>query len=594
MSKTKQDHHTAIQTTEALSTLQRIGAVCKRVMTSRWFAPFFILLLTLLYFLPIVIRINSYMPGGDSMFNAWVLARNQNCIMRKHCPNYTTANIYYPHKDTMLYSETELSPSVVTLPIRTFTDNPIIAFNVITILSYFMAGWSMYLLARYLTKGSQFFSLASALVFESSYMMLAASTHLPNLSIFCVPLAILGILKYMDVGQRRYLAGIFLSLAYVFFASWYEMIFTLFIVGLLLAGILVMRGRDIKRWIIICAVVAAACLSVLPLAREYLRFSHENGAVYTMQEKIANSSSLLDYFAIPPHTAAGKLYRQVDKTPLGPETGAYAGMSLYIITAAGVVLLLVRKSRITEKNTALYIVFTTVAVGAFIASLGPFLKIEGKYLYTLADKAISIPLPWYFVDKYIPALGFMRGMAKAAVIVPFALSCLLALFAAQIAKVDWYKRHRALVNIGIGIILFVDFIPLEMIPLSANPHSFSHDIPAIYKRIKNDPAIDSVIVLQAKDYPNVDFWFARTEVILWAGYHNKNVFNGYSGYIPPTFEADFVNLDPDDPAQMRAQGIKYVVVDTELYTNKPEVLKKVPSILGKPIYTDGRYKMYKL
>ena len=61
-------------------------------------------------------HVGDYSEGGDAMFNAWAIARNQHCILREACPSYVNANIYFPHKDTMLYSESQLSAGFLTYP----------------------------------------------------------------------------------------------------------------------------------------------------------------------------------------------------------------------------------------------------------------------------------------------------------------------------------------------------------------------------------------------------------------------------------------------------------------------------------------------
>lgn len=571
----------------------------KRVVTSTWFAVAFFVIITAIYFLPILIRVNVYIPGGDAMYNAWVMERNQHCMLREHCPVYTDANIYFPNKDSMLYSETEISPSVVTMPIHLLNQNPIIAYNIITVASFFMAGWSMYLLARYLSKGSALFGLAIGAVFEFAPIMLAATHNLQNLSIFCLPLAAYFIFKYLDTTYKKYLVGLFLSLVYVFYASFYQMVFTIIGVGVLFVTLWFIR-KQYKALLIVGGVIFAACVAVAPLAKVYLNFSPgKNNNDYNVIKKIVNSSSAQNYVVPPDYTLAGRLYNRINTEPrFHPDALTYAGVSLYVLAIASGIVAYRQRKKLQRELGKLYVMFAGLGVAGFVLSLGPYLKVHGEYLYKVAGDHVAIPMPFWFIDTYVPALGFLRGPARFGVLLIFALCCLLALFVAQLATLSWYKKRAVWINIGIVLLLAIDLLPLHMVPLSTNPHSFSHGVPAIYQYIKDHPEIDNIVILQAKDYPNVDFWFARTETVLWSGYHNRNIYNGYSGYVPPTYESeysDFVNLDPSDPDKMRARGLRYVVVDTELYTNKPEVLQVVPSILGdKPIYSDSRYKLYKL
>jgi hypothetical protein len=412
-----------------------------------------------------------------------------------------------------------------------------------------------------------------------------------------LPLAILFILKYLDTKRRRYLAYLFLALVYVFYASWYQMVFTLMALGFVLLGQLWIKKTNFKALCICGLVVVAAVVATLTLAKEYLRFSKESGAEYTMEEKIINSSSVTDYFVPTPVTLSGKAF-MASGHGFGANTWSYPGISLYILVIVGGLWLIVRqRKKIAAAFVKLYVAFMAIGFVTFIISLGPVLRYKGHHLYNVIGHEVVIPLPYVLIDK-LPMLGFMRQPARATMLVTFALCCLLALLAIPLAKEAFYKKHRFLINSGIVLLLIIDLLPLSLVSLDPHPHAYHPEVPKVYQYIKKNPEIDNIIILQAKEYPNVSFWFARTENVLWAGYHNRNIFNGYSGYIPPTYEADysdFVNLDADDPAQMKHFGLRYVIVDSELYTNKPEVLKKVPEILGdRPLYSDDRYKLYKL
>jgi hypothetical protein len=103
---------------------------------------------TLIFFWPMVVRISSYSYGGDAMFNAWTLARDHHCLLRDHCANFSNGNIFYPHQGSMLYSESQLSAGVLTLPLHFINANPLFAYNVWTISSFFLGGFFMYLLAN--------------------------------------------------------------------------------------------------------------------------------------------------------------------------------------------------------------------------------------------------------------------------------------------------------------------------------------------------------------------------------------------------------------------------------------------------------------
>src|SRR3954465_10887800 len=83
-----------------------------------WVGLLVITLATVIFFAPLIVQISSYSEGGDAMFNAWTLARDQHCILHEGCSHYSDGNIYFPNKDSMLYSETQLSAGLLTLPLH--------------------------------------------------------------------------------------------------------------------------------------------------------------------------------------------------------------------------------------------------------------------------------------------------------------------------------------------------------------------------------------------------------------------------------------------------------------------------------------------
>lgn len=567
------------------------------VNTQRFLMPIIILLLTFAYFFPIITHLNSYIPGGDAMFNAYLLSRNHHCMLGQNCDDYSNANIYYPNKDTMLYSETEIAPSVISLPLRLITENPILPYNVMTIASFFMAGLSMYLLALYLTRGNKSFSLVIGLAFEFSPVIIGAVHNLQSLSIFCLPLVFLWIFKYLDTFNKKYLLLLFVTLLYVFYASWYQMIFVLLATGILVVGMYVFKIKPLKSLLPPVGIMSAAVVATLPLALQYLEFARQAKSIYKIEEKIANSSTLVDYVIAPAHSIVGSIYRDFSQgSVLLPNAPAYFGVGLSIILFISFIFLK-KKKLIQKKDYQWMAIFGVMGGVTFIASLGPLLKITNAYIYTVLGEKVAILLPFYIVHEFIKPLSFIRAPGRLSVICIFVICCALAVVYMKLNSNKKYHTVKKHYVIGVVIVALIEIFPIRPYVMDSNVHAISDKPPAVYEYIKQKGQIDNVIVLQAKEYPNVGFWFARTEVVLWAGYHNKNVFNGYSGYIPPTFESDysdFVNLDRDDPKQMKSMGINYVVLDTELYSNKPHVLMDADNILGTPMYKDERYKLYKL
>jgi len=571
-----------------------------------WKGTIVILLATIIFFWPLITRIGTYSEGGDAMFNAWTLARDQHCILRQGCPNYSNGNIFYPNKDSMLYSETQLSASVVTLPLHFIDQNPIFANNVLTIVSFFLSGWFLYLLAKFLSKGHEVVSITAGLVYEFAPFRMASIFHLQNLCIFGLPLAFLLILKYIKRPQRKYLVGLLFILLYVFFASWYQMVFVFAALSLLLAGLLFFRLVDWRKAAIVGIVVILAVLPTLPLARDYIKFSKASGVSFSINQETLYSSSLIDYFTPHSGTIAGKIYHRLEPhgvfNAYNLDSYSYHGVTLYIIAA--LVLFMAWRNRKKGKewleNYKLLIILASLGLVGFVLSLGPLLKIKGSYTYGHSSSGLTavVPLPYLLINKFLPQLKFIRAVGRWSVFFLFALCCFLAFLPRYLSEEKWAARWHKLIYGVIIILIGVELMPIHFIPMSTHSYSYNLKIPAVYKYISAHPEINDIVVMRYdQDYPGAPIPIAQAEDVLWSGYHNRDIFNGYSGYTPPDYWAEYIKIkafSPDSITLMHRLNLKYIIVDKQLSTSGPQLITNVKRLIPDKVYEDQRYALFKV
>ncbi len=589
--------------------LRAVGAFLRR----HWIGTVVIVIATLIFFWPIVTRIASYSEGGDAMFNAWTLARDQHCVLLQGCPHYADGNIYFPNKDSMFYSETQLSAGLLTLPLYFINQNPVFTYNVWTILSFFFAGWFMYLLAKRLSKGNELVAVFAGLAFELAPARMSAVTHLQSLSIFYLPLAVLLIVKFLDTARKKYLAWLFVVLALLFYASWYEMVFALIGISVLLLVLRIGKVTSWKQTGLLVASIGAAAIVTLPLAMQYVAFSKSQNATFTLGQQANLSSSLYDYTLPHSGTLLGKWYYKanpgVQMNTYNLDGFSYDGISLYItaglLLVAGYVLYRRTRAKRTsqareyKRNYVYVAAFVAMAFVGFVVSLGPALKLKYVYLYTegSAHIPLAIPMPWLAVDYFFPQFHFIRAIDRATVIALFGLCCTFAFLPVYVMPLKWRRSLRyGIIGLVCACIVF-ELLPVHRVPMSPVAASYSMRIPAVYKLVKSDPSIDNIIVLRSDlDYPGAQIPVARTEDVLWAGYHNKNIFNGYSGYTPPQYFAqlaDFTDLKPDDVPKMQKLGLRYVIIDKQL-SRTGSLVAESRVLFSHKIYEDSRYILYKL
>ena len=572
-----------------------------------------VLFATTIFFYPVLIRAGSYNPGGDGMFNAWTLARGQNCILRQNCPNLADGNIFFPHKSSMVFSESQLSAALLTLPLRVLNNNPTFIYNMWTFISFLLGGWFMYLLAKHLSRGNEFISVLSALLFEFGPYKLQSFVHIQNLSIFYLPLIVLLILRYIEKPSRKLLVGLFITLVLQFYASWYQMSYVLLALVILLPAAWLLKLMQPKKVLAVACITALAVISTLPLAYQYSKFSQATDSSFGIDGQAQFSASLMDYVIPQQGTLAGGLFHKlIPNVPLNSynsDSSAYHGLVLYVAAAAVLIILL----RQRKKNTAakkLYrsaIIFYLIGFAGFITSLGPMLKLRSTYLYpaTIAGEAsnLVIPLPYMIVTLIAPGLSFMRAIGRATVLVQFSLCCIIALIPLVFTMTQWSKSTRNKIMVAVCAVIIFELFPFRLIPMSQNAEHYNLTIPAAYSYIRSHKDIDNIVVLAAdsdyygnyaEDVPVRDTVY---EQVLWAGYDNKNTFNGYSGYFPPGYGDqmdDFIDFSVDDIEKMQALGLRYILVDMGRSMSRPDLVERIQKAGTKEVYKDQRFALYKL
>jgi hypothetical protein len=585
---------------------QRPLHALKTFFKQHWIGSSVILVITLFFFWPLIMHVGTYSEGGDAMFNAWTLARDQHCILREGCPSYVNGNIYFPHKDTMLYSETQLSAGFLSLPLYFIDQNPIFSYNVMTILSFLLAGWFMYLLVKRLSKGNEVMSIFAGLIFEFAPNKMSSISHLQNLSILYLPLIFLLMLNYIDSKRKKWLVPLFIVLTLQFYASWYQMVFVLLAVVIFILCYLIFKLIKPRVFLLLAGTVVFALIATIPLARDYVKFSKTQDATFTLQDQVSYSASVADYVIPYNGTIIGKLYYHfrphAKVNAYNPDSYSYNGIIMYAVALFVLIVAFIKRKKSVEwsKHYKLLVTFLIIAIAGFIMSLGPLLKLKSTASYTdMADGLkLAVPLPYILVDKILPQLSFIRAVGRADILVLFSLCVSLAYLPFSLSKIKISQIYKRAITVIVCLLIIIELLPAERVGMLGSKFSYNYNIPAVYKLIKNDKSINDILILRADtDYPGVVFPTVRAEDVLWAGYDNKNIFNGYSGYTPPDYYGQyegFQHFDKSELSYAESLGIRYILVDKLLSTSNPKLNSEVSALAEKEIYSDSRYSLYKI
>ena len=239
--------------------------------------------------------------GADTRLFLWTLAWDVHALL-EHPFSLFQANIFFPHPDTLAYSEHLLGNALLGAPWLVATDNPLLALNAVLLISCVGAGAGAYFLARRIGIGVAG-ALAAGVVFAFAPPRFFRLGQLHLASVLWMPLCLAFLHRYAGGGSLRHLLaacvfftlqalcggqlGLFLLLASVAFLL-YAHVF----------GILRPRGK-----ILVHLAIAGALLGVgnTPFLLPYLRVQHDTGLRRSLDEAREWSPNAASFLASPTH-----------------------------------------------------------------------------------------------------------------------------------------------------------------------------------------------------------------------------------------------------------------------------------------------------
>ena len=257
--------------------------------------------LTLIATYPIILAPGSYTYFGhsDAQLNMWILAWNAHAL--RHTPLHLfDANIFYPERGTLAYSETLLGYLPIFGPILWLRGSPALAFNAIILFSFAASGFAMYLLARHLT-GRQWPAIVAGIVYAFTPYRFVHFPQIQLESMEWFPLAFLCLHLFYERGERRYALGVGAFVAMEALCCVYYAVF-LAIALTVAAAVLAARDRRARDWRALSTLLIVACLTaiaVVPLVGEYVRVHRTQHLERSFAEIGRKSAAPETYLASP-------------------------------------------------------------------------------------------------------------------------------------------------------------------------------------------------------------------------------------------------------------------------------------------------------
>lgn len=587
------------------------------------------LLLAILLTWPLLERLGSAVPSdpGDPLLNTWILWWNARTI--PFSGRWWNAPAFFPAEGVTAFSEPLLGLSLISTPIYWVSGNAQLAYNSAFLLTFPLSSLAQYALARELT-GRRDAAFISGLVFGFAPYRMAHLPHIQVLASFWMPLALLGLHRFLRDGRVKWLAlfgGAWLlqSVSNLYYAIFFSILVLIWIAWFL-------PGRRVRDAAWIAAAWALAAVPLLPLLLRY-RSTHAwfgFGRRFSAQDPGADLASLLDASPLLAvwgslrayHRPEGELFPGIAGillvtvgiavslrlgTPRSPRLrrvrlallgtllacaaiGISAIVAPWRVSIAGITISLRHADRplflagvaligllLTNPNVTLalrrrsaFVFYVVAAAMMWVFCLGPVVTAWGARVIEPA------PYAWLLA---IPGFDSLRVPARFAMVAILCLSCASALAFTRVAPLD---RTKQLVLTGFVAVIALSDGWLREMPLVRAPPKWSSggldDRGAVIELPFGDDRHDLAAM-----YRGI--------------HHGHPVVNGYSGYFAPTRRALqnwIATGDHKALEQLASLGVTCVAVDTNA-DSRGQSNHYVASHRGAHrVRVDGAFVLYRL
>jgi hypothetical protein len=426
---------------------------------------------------PLAFRMTTHsLPGPDPLSHLWMVNWLTSHAFDPH--QLFQGNIFHPAPHAVLMTDLSMGTAVLVLPFRLLTRDPLVVFNLATLLALAFAGWAFHALVHGLT-GHRWAALLAGLLAAFSPEQLAHVYHLNLLSIGWLPLFLLGLHRTLERPTWR--AATLTGVAFALDAqsSGYYAVASV-VIGAVLVAFHLRALRDRRRVAALAGAAGLAALLAGPYVHEFLELRGEQDLHRPLDDSVR--------MAFQPARdlgSTGTLYGRV----LGGEEGLFPGLLILVLAPVAVL----KGGRVARALLA-------AAIALVLLSLGPQVTIGG----------LTIPMPyrWLF---HVPPFDSMRH--------PFTFAAVALTLLAALAGIGWARLRlaaRPWAGPAVLALAVAETLapPPDVIPIPPG-------VPPAYERIASLPP-----------GPILEIPPFAPETVLWAARHGRPVLNGAGAFAP--------------------------------------------------------------
>jgi hypothetical protein len=482
-------------------------------------------------------RVDSH----DGLYGLWQATWVAHALTT-HPIDVYDANIFYPHRSTLAFSEPSLLAGVLGLPAFVATQNPYATHNLAVLGFFFLSFLSAYGLGRFLT-GDTTASIALAVAYAFCPYVFARTAQLPMLAIFGLPLSLLAMHRLAANPSLRSAAGLAGALWLQALACGYYTVFALLVIGagLLYSSAFGARWKSGRYWAWTAVAAAMTVALVLPLFLPHLRLARSEGFSRPVEEAYQFAADWRAWFA-----SSAWAHRWMLSMLGSWKEVLFPG---FLVTALGVTgAWLGLRGRLTidpPSSNGFPPIGSRAIVGFYVL------------LVVLAGWSAFGPAGGLYTVLYhtLPLFAFIRAAGRFGIVVTLALGALMALALAHVGRRGPTGRT---VSVAVTVTIFAELFS------APRPMSPALPIGHVYRTLARQapgPVIEFPMFPRQLEM-NSRYVFLSTA-------HWLPIVNGYGAFWPRDIQqlARDTQTFPSVAAleHVRAWGVRYVVVHPRAY-----------------------------
>jgi hypothetical protein len=491
--------------------------------------------------------------NADTKLNEWAIAWVAHELPRAPLRLFD-ANMFYPERHTLAYSETLFVQGVMAAPLLWLGASPVLAYNIVLIAGFTLSGWAMCLVVARWTE-DWIAGVAAGLMLAFNAHTLTRLPHLQAQHTEFLPLALLAFDALLRRPRWRTAVWLAVSFALQALTSVYLLVFTTVALGV---GFIVRpedwanrRWLDVAPKLLLAAGLAVAILAPFLLPYWQLRNS---GFTRSLDEAAYFAATFRDYY-----TTQGRFH-----------TWTGGGSALFPGFAAVALTLVALLTGVAFRDARARMCFAFGICGV-VLSLGPAAVPGFATLFS------AVPL--FQGLRTTSRFGYL-GLVAVAVLGGYGLAALRSSLRGR------HALRFALSGVALTIVFLDPFAaPIFYAPFDA--------IPAIYRIPSTEPnAVVAELPLAPPERQYRDASALLDSTLNW-----RPLVNGYSGFTPPGYVRRYavMNAFPahDAIAALGEAGVTDLFVHTDQYD-----AAALATIRGEPslreVASDGPVVLYAL